>query len=267
MITGRTSKQCRERWFNHLDPSIKRGNYTAEEDRLILEEQARIGNRWSIISAMLPGRTEDAVKIRWKTLNRMQKNGRKATPRKPRKEHKQKPLVNNLPTEPGLSSPPPFPISESVKRMIAGSVSAMVGHGVPAELKVDTSLPNLLDPWNQTGHSVDPRTQHTVDPRAQLPGPYSWSGAKPAKPEILRYRAESLEWLEDALLSPLPKPPMPKLAEAEIIKATPLQTCHQAARLPSINPPNLKDEDLDHFLSDMDLDNLGGALEHRLSFG
>lgn len=69
-ITGRTTKQCRERWFNHLDPSIKRGNYTAEEDKLIMEQQAMIGNRWSVISGMLPGRTEDAVKIRWKTLTR-----------------------------------------------------------------------------------------------------------------------------------------------------------------------------------------------------
>lgn len=29
-----------------------------------------IGNRWSVISGMLAGRTEDAVKIRWKTLTR-----------------------------------------------------------------------------------------------------------------------------------------------------------------------------------------------------
>lgn len=75
-IPGRTSKQCRERWYNHLDPNIVRGEYTADEDRIILESQARLGNRWSAISAMLPGRTEDAVKIRWKSLCRA-KSGRK----------------------------------------------------------------------------------------------------------------------------------------------------------------------------------------------
>lgn len=47
--------------------------YTPEEDRLILEAQARLGNRWSAIAAMLPGRTEDAVKIRWKSLCRVRK--------------------------------------------------------------------------------------------------------------------------------------------------------------------------------------------------
>merc|ERR1712072_246491 len=84
-ITGRTTKQCRERWFNHLDPSIKRGNYTAEEDKLIMEQQAMIGNRWSVISGMLPGRTEDAVKIRWKTLTRPASSAnRSAKKRKPK---------------------------------------------------------------------------------------------------------------------------------------------------------------------------------------
>ncbi|TMW68151.1 hypothetical protein Poli38472_007823 [Pythium oligandrum] len=72
-IPGRTSKQCRERWYNHLDPSIVRGEYTPEEDRIILEAQARLGNKWSTIAAMLPGRTEDAVKIRWKSLCRVRK--------------------------------------------------------------------------------------------------------------------------------------------------------------------------------------------------
>lgn len=72
-IPGRTSKQCRERWYNHLDPSIVRGEYTPEEDRMILEAQAKLGNRWSAIAAMLPGRTEDAVKIRWKSLCRVRK--------------------------------------------------------------------------------------------------------------------------------------------------------------------------------------------------
>jgi hypothetical protein len=31
-IDGRVGKQCRERWCNHLDPKIKKGAYTEEED-------------------------------------------------------------------------------------------------------------------------------------------------------------------------------------------------------------------------------------------
>ncbi|CAI5729870.1 unnamed protein product [Peronospora destructor] len=78
-IPGRTSKQCRERWYNHLDPSIIRGEYSQAEDCMILDAQSRLGNRWSAIAAMLPGRTEDAVKIRWKSLCRVRKGqGRRA---------------------------------------------------------------------------------------------------------------------------------------------------------------------------------------------
>lgn len=67
-IPGRTPKQCRERWKNHLDPAINKGPYTEEEDRIIFTEQARLGNKWSQIAQLLKGRTEDSVKIRWKSL-------------------------------------------------------------------------------------------------------------------------------------------------------------------------------------------------------
>merc|ERR1719473_1865398 len=136
-IAGRTSKQCRERWFNHLDPSIKRGNYTQNEDKIIMDEQAKLGNKWSIISSMLPGRTEDAVKIRWKTLDRERRqvaNGGKlsSTPKKPRRPRKQKSGGSNAQQPPnnqymdmmsgiamgmGMMAPT-FPISDGVRRMM-----------------------------------------------------------------------------------------------------------------------------------------------------
>eukprot|EP00941_MAST-03F_sp_MAST-3F-sp1_P004529 g4529.t1 len=74
-IKGRTPKQCRERWFNHLDPRVKKGEWTAEEDEVIWKQHQLMGNRWSAISKLLPGRTENAVKIRWKSLDRKQRAG------------------------------------------------------------------------------------------------------------------------------------------------------------------------------------------------
>lgn len=121
-IPGRTSKQCRERWYNHLDPSIVRGEYTAEEDRMILDAQARLGNRWSAIAAMLPGRTEDAVKIRWKSLCRVRKGqNRRVQPEKSKQELEEAAAMMH-PAGPNPSAP--F-AGDMVKSEEVGSFSAM----------------------------------------------------------------------------------------------------------------------------------------------
>ena len=66
----RHGKQCRERWFNHLDPNLRKGNWTAAEDLLILEKQLELGNHWSEISKLLTGRNENNVKNRWKSMTK-----------------------------------------------------------------------------------------------------------------------------------------------------------------------------------------------------
>jgi transcription factor MYB, plant len=41
----RCSKSCRLRWTNYLRPGIKRGNFTDQEEKLIIHLQALLGNR------------------------------------------------------------------------------------------------------------------------------------------------------------------------------------------------------------------------------
>jgi nuclear transport factor 2 (NTF2) superfamily protein len=38
-MQGRTSKQCRERWTHHLDPSIIKSEWTEDEDDTIVKFQ------------------------------------------------------------------------------------------------------------------------------------------------------------------------------------------------------------------------------------
>ncbi|XP_042390302.1 myb-related protein 306-like [Zingiber officinale] len=63
----RCSKSCRLRWTNYLRPGIKRGNFTDQEERLIIHLQALLGNRWATIASYLPERTDNDVKNYWNT--------------------------------------------------------------------------------------------------------------------------------------------------------------------------------------------------------
>ncbi|KAF8820090.1 Myb family Dna-binding domain-containing protein [Cardiosporidium cionae] len=65
---NRLGKQCRERWCNHVNPNIKHGEWTPEEDECILKWQSSMGNRWARIAKMLNGRTENSVKNRFVSL-------------------------------------------------------------------------------------------------------------------------------------------------------------------------------------------------------
>jgi len=71
-IKGRSGKQCRERWFNNLNPDVKKGNWTKEEDELIFELYQKHGSSWSKIAKFIPGRTENAIKNRfYSTLRKL----------------------------------------------------------------------------------------------------------------------------------------------------------------------------------------------------
>ncbi|XP_076906271.1 transcription factor MYB14-like [Bidens hawaiensis] len=64
---SRTGKSCRLRWVNYLRPNVKHGNFTKEEDHIIVDLQKKLGNKWSAMAAKLPGRSDNEIKNRWNT--------------------------------------------------------------------------------------------------------------------------------------------------------------------------------------------------------
>lgn len=63
----RCGKSCRLRWTNYLKPDIKRGEFSSEEEQIIIMLHASRGNKWSVIARHLPRRTDNEIKNYWNT--------------------------------------------------------------------------------------------------------------------------------------------------------------------------------------------------------
>ncbi|KAK7287581.1 hypothetical protein RIF29_00862 [Crotalaria pallida] len=73
---ARCGKSCRLRWANHLRPNLKKGAFSPEEEKLIVELHAQFGNKWARMAALLPGRTDNEIKNYWNTrVKRRQRQG------------------------------------------------------------------------------------------------------------------------------------------------------------------------------------------------
>lgn len=61
----RNSRQCRDRYNNYINPNLKFGNWTCDEDALIIELVKSHGPRWSVISRSFGNRSANTLRNRY----------------------------------------------------------------------------------------------------------------------------------------------------------------------------------------------------------
>eukprot|EP00744_Colponema_vietnamica_P008841 GILI01012601.1.p1 GENE.GILI01012601.1~~GILI01012601.1.p1 ORF type:complete len:559 (+),score=112.98 GILI01012601.1:198-1874(+) len=66
----RTGKQCRERYWHHLHPSVIKGPFTEEEKRIMHKAYTSMPNQWSNIARLVPGRTDNQIKNYFNSIRR-----------------------------------------------------------------------------------------------------------------------------------------------------------------------------------------------------
>ena len=64
-VKGRSGKQCREHWNNCLNPDLIKGDWTEEEDFLIMFFYEKCKGSWKKIVPLFNGRIENAIKNRF----------------------------------------------------------------------------------------------------------------------------------------------------------------------------------------------------------
>jgi myb proto-oncogene protein len=61
----RSAKQCREKWRNDLRPGTVKGEWSWQEEMVLVRAHGVHGTSWSTITRYLPRRAENCCKNRW----------------------------------------------------------------------------------------------------------------------------------------------------------------------------------------------------------
>lgn len=49
----RCGKSCRLRWANHLRPNLRKGAFTPDEEKTIIDLHSKLGNKWARMAAQV----------------------------------------------------------------------------------------------------------------------------------------------------------------------------------------------------------------------
>lgn len=64
-LDNRKAKECRKRWVSSLDPNLRKGKWTKEEDDLLVSAYKRHGPQWQKVASEIDGRNDDQCSKRY----------------------------------------------------------------------------------------------------------------------------------------------------------------------------------------------------------
>jgi hypothetical protein len=161
LVPSRTGKQCRERYTNHLRPTLKLSEWSPVEDALVCRLHDSLGSKWATIARLLPGRTDNGIKNRFHHIRR--KHDKEAT-RLGRNVQLEEQILKRTRN---AVAPDPFMLS-----LVRGAADKPIADSAPGDT---TAIPssfgpfyvpagvvctrcNLFAPSRQTGNTVCEKT-------------------------------------------------------------------------------------------------------------